>query len=78
MEKEHIVPLIQKNVWRQPSGKRLARDSRAQGTHKSEEEAALDKEAAEAIIKGAHFCHASPVCVGVLQLTTLLVLLCVF
>ncbi|KAL5516163.1 hypothetical protein EMCRGX_G001436, partial [Ephydatia muelleri] len=50
-EKEHIVPLIQKNVWRQPTGKRLARDSRTQGTQKSEEEVALDKEAAEAIIK---------------------------
>ena len=58
-EKEHIVPLIQKNVWRQPTGKRLARDSRTQGTQKSEEEVALDKEAAEAIIKGAHLCQCS-------------------
>ena len=70
MEKEHIVPLIQKNVWRQPGGKRLvARDSGTLGAQKSEEESALDKEAAEAIIKGAHF----KVCFSDLHWATLLV-----
>lgn len=51
-EKEFVVPLIRKNVWRIPQ-KREKDGSRSSGRErKSEEERALDKEAAEAIMKG--------------------------
>ena len=59
VEKEHVVRLIEKNVWRQPAAKR-PRPSAGEGPHKSEEEAALDKEAADAIIKGTYFFPCSP------------------
>ena len=49
-EKEYVVPLIRQNRWILPP-KKGGEESR-QGEGKSEEEVALDKEAAEAIMKG--------------------------
>ena len=49
-EREYVVPLIRQNRWRSPA-KKDGEGSR-QGEGKSEEEVALEKEAAEAIMKG--------------------------
>lgn len=55
-KKEFVVPLIMKNVWRMPAGRREGSKSsgtdRERGEGRSEEEMALEREAAEAIMKG--------------------------
>ena len=49
-EREYVVPLIRQNKWRLPAKK--GGEGLRQGEEKSEEEVALEKEAAEAIMKG--------------------------
>lgn len=49
-EKEYVVPLIRQNRWILPAKK--GGEGSRQGEEKSEEEVALEKEAAEAIMKG--------------------------
>ncbi len=55
-KKEFVVPLIRKNVWQMPGGKKDG--SRNSGTHeeggegRNEADIALEREAAEAILKG--------------------------
>ena len=53
-EREYVVPLIRQNRWRPPAKK--GGEGSRQGEGKSAEEVALEKEAAEAIMKGElHF-----------------------
>ena len=49
-EREYVVPLIRQNRWRPPAKKGGEGSRQCEG--KSEEEVALEKEAAEAIMKG--------------------------
>ena len=49
-EREYVVPLIRQNRWRPPAKKDGEGSRQCEG--KSEEEVALEKEAAEAIMKG--------------------------
>ena len=46
-KKEIVIPLIGKNKWRLPPTQ-----SQGENTAKSSEETALDREAAEAVLKG--------------------------
>lgn len=50
-KKDYVVPLIKKVNWRVPTHQKDAQSNK-EGDKKSEEELALDKEAAAAIIKG--------------------------
>ena len=49
--KEYVVPLIRKNVWRLPQRSGSGGQGKEEGG-KSEEEIALEREAAEAIMRG--------------------------
>ena len=51
-KKEYLVPLIKKNVWRLPPGARRGPGGGEGQADKSEEDVALEKEAAEAIMRG--------------------------
>ena len=51
-KKEYIVPLIKKNVWRLPPGSKRGTGKEEEQAGKSEEDKALEKEAAEAIMRG--------------------------
>ena len=51
-KKEFVVPLIRKNVWRTPAGRRKEGTGRELGGERTEEEKALEREAAEAIMRG--------------------------
>lgn len=50
-KKEYLVPLIKKNVWRLPPGARRGPGGGEGQADKSEEDVALEKEAAEAIMR---------------------------
>jgi len=49
-KKEYIIPLQKKINWRTPAHQRDVNETKA--SEKSEEELALDREAAAAIVKG--------------------------
>ncbi len=58
-KQEFVVPLIRKNVWRMPAGRREGSGSSGTdkeggggGGEKCEEEMKLEREAAEAIMRG--------------------------
>lgn len=51
-EKEFVVPLIVKNKWKLPSGVKEAGKEEEKGNVRSDKELELDREAAEAVLKG--------------------------
>ena len=58
-EKEYIVQFIGKNRWRLPgSDKTAAMPSSSEDQGKTEEELQLDREAAEAVLKGKRLLHS--------------------
>lgn len=51
-KKELVIPLISKNKWRLPPSQSHSKRGEEEPPSKSAEEEALDREAAEAVLKG--------------------------